>query len=203
MHIPDGFLNTPVTLATVGVSGLTLVYSLKKVNQSIRPEQIPLLGLLASFVFMIQLFSFPIGIGTSIHLTGALLISILVGPLAGFLIMTISLFALALLFQHGGMLSLGANILNMGVVGCFLGYGIYQLIPGRRASLIIAGLLSGLVSASFCALELALSGMLELSSAFTTMLLIYGITGTIEGVVSMFILEFLKKIKPELLESTA
>ncbi len=203
MHIPDGFLNAPVTLTTAGVSGLTLVYSLKKVNQSIQPEQIPLLGILASFVFMIQLFSFPIGVGTSIHLTGALLISILVGPLAGFLIMTISLFALALLFQHGGILSLGANILNMGVVGCFLGYGIYRLIPGRRTSLIIAGLLSGLVSAVFCAVELAFSGMLELSSAFTTMLLIYGMTGLAEGIISMFILEFLKKIKPELLENIA
>lgn len=203
MHIPDGFLNTPVTLTTSGVAAATLVYSLKKVNQTIKPEQIPLMGLLASFVFMIQLFSFPIGVGTSIHLTGALLISILLGPLAGFLIMTVSLLALALLFQHGGMLSLGANVLNMGAVGCFIGYGIYRLIPGHRFSLIIAGLFAGVASAILCSIELALSDMLELSSALKTMILIYGLTGLIEGVITMFILEFLRKVKPELVGNTA
>jgi len=203
MHIPDGFLNTPITLGTAGISGLTLAYSLKKVNQAIEPEKIPLMGLLASFVFMIQLFSFPIGVGTSVHLTGALLISILLGPLAGFLIMTVSLLALALLFQHGGMLSLGANILNMAGVGCFIGYGIYHLIPGRRLSLILAGLATGISSAILCAFELAYSGMLELASALKTMLLIYGSTGLIEGVITLFILEFLRKVKPELLGSTS
>ncbi|MCF7823194.1 MAG: energy-coupling factor ABC transporter permease [Candidatus Marinimicrobia bacterium] len=200
MHIPDGFLNTPVTLATGGISAVALAYSLKRVNETIKPEQIPLMGLMASFVFMIQLFSFPIGVGTSIHLTGALLISILLGPMVGFLIMTVSLLALALLFQHGGLLSLGANILNMAGVGCFIGYGIYRLIPSQRSSLIIAGLLSGIASAVLCSFELALSGMLDLSSAFKTMLLIYGLTGLIEGVITLFILEFLRKVKPELVE---
>ncbi|MEA3285752.1 MAG: energy-coupling factor ABC transporter permease [Candidatus Marinimicrobia bacterium] len=199
MHIPDGFLNTPVTLVTAGISVTTLAYSIKKVNQSIKPEQIPLMGLLASFVFMIQLFSFPIGVGTSIHLTGALLISILLGPLAGFIIMTVSLLALAILFQHGGIFSLGANILNMAMVGCFIGWSIYRLIPGKRVAIVIAGLLSGIISALLCATELSLSGMMEFSSALKTMLLIYGITGLIEGIITLFILDFLLRVKPELL----
>ncbi len=198
MHIPDGFLNTPVTLVTVGAAAVTLAYSINKVNQRIKPEQIPLMGLLASFVFMIQLFSFPIGVGTSIHLTGALLISILLGPLAGFIIMSVSLLALAILFQHGGIFSLGANILNMAVVGCFIGYGIYRLIPGKRLAVIVAGTLSGLISALLCAAELSLSGMLEFSSAFKTMLLIYGVTGLIEGVITLLILDFLLRVKPEM-----
>ena len=201
MHIPDGFLNTPVTLATTGISAATLTYSFRKINQSIKPEQIPLMGLLASFVFMIQLFSFPIGVGTSVHLTGALLISILLGPISGSIIMTVSLLALALLFQHGGLFSLGANILNMAAVGCFVAYGIYRLIPGKRFALVLAGLLSGVISAIFCASELSLSGMLELSSALKPMVLIYGITGLIEGVISMLILDFLRKVKPDLLRA--
>ncbi|NQV15459.1 energy-coupling factor ABC transporter permease [bacterium] len=199
MHIPDGFLSTPVTLATSGISAATLTYSFNKINQSIKPEQIPLMGLLASFVFMIQLFSFPIGVGTSIHLTGALLISILLGPVSGFIIMTVSLLALALLFQHGGLFSLGANVLNMAFVGCFVAYGIYRLIPGKRLALVLAGLLSGVASAIFCATELALSGMLDLSSALKTMILIYGSTGLIEGIITLLILDFLLKVKPDLL----
>ncbi len=203
MHIPDGFLNTPVTLATSGIAAATLAYSLKKVNQSIKPEQIPLMGLLASFVFMIQLFSFPIGAGTSIHLTGALFVSILLGPLAGFIIMTVSLLALAILFQHGGIFSLGANILNMAIIGCFFAYAIYRILPGKRLSLVAAGVLSGVLSAILCAFELSLSGMLDLSSALKTMILIYGSTGLIEGIVTVLILNFLYKVKPELLRHSS
>jgi len=203
MHIPDGFLNTPVTLTTTIVSAGVLVYSVKRVNKQLKPEQIPLMGLLASFTFMIQLFSFPIGVGTSVHLTGALLISILLGPTAGFMIMTVSLLALALLFQHGGIFSLGANLLNMAGVGCFLAFWIYKIIPGRQFALIFAGLISGVISAIFCALELSLSHMLELSSALVTMILIYGAAGLVEGIVTLLILNFLQRVKPELIERAA
>jgi len=199
MHIPDGFLNTPVTLATSSMTIATLAYSVKQVNRSIRPEQIPLMGILASFVFMIQLFSFPIGMGTSVHLTGALLVSILLGPGSGFIIVSVSLFALALLFQHGGVFSLGANILNMAVIGCFAAYWIYRLIPAKRLALLIAGTVSGIISALLCAGELSLSGMLEWSDAWKTMLLIYGSTGLIEGFITLLILDFLRKVKPDIL----
>ncbi len=200
MHIPDGFLNTPVTLATSGVSVAALTYSVKQVNRTIQPEQIPLMGILASFIFMIQLFSFPIGMGTSVHLTGALLVSILLGPASGFIIVSVSLFALALLFQHGGIFSLGANILNMAVVGCFAAYWVYRLIPMKRLALLVAGTGSGILSALLCAAELSSSGMLEWSSAWKTMVLIYGTTGLIEGFVSLLILDFLRKVKPDLLD---
>ncbi len=201
MHIPDGFLTPTVTITTVTVAGAVLANSLKTVNASIKPDQIPLMGLLASFVFLIQLFSFPIPGGTSIHLTGALLISIILGPRAGFIILTVSLLALALLFQHGGVFSLGANVINMAAVGCFVGYALYNLIPGRRGAIILASMISGIVSAALCASELALSGMLELSAGIKTMSFIYGITGLIEGVITLLILEFLLKVKPEILGS--
>ena len=200
MHIPDGFLTPTVTLTTVTVSGIVLANSLKKVNAAMKPEQIPLMGLLASFVFLIQLFSFPIIGGTSIHLTGALLISILLGPRSGFIILSVSLLALAILFQHGGIFSLGANILNMAGVGCFLAYWIYKAIPGKRVSIIIASVLASIISAFLVALELGVSDMFEFSTGFKSMSLIYGITGMIEGVVTLLILDFIRRIKPELLE---
>ncbi len=199
MHIPDGFLNPQVTLVSGGISATVLVLTLRKVNQTLKPEQIPLMGLLASFVFMIQLFSFPVGVGTSVHLSGALLISILVGPRIGFIIMTVSLVALALLFQHGGIFSLGANTLNIAMVGCFGAFGIYKLLPGKRLALVLAGGLAGVISAILCAVELSLSGMLDLSTALMTMMLIYSVTGAIEGFITMLILDFLLKVKPELL----
>lgn len=163
-------------------------------------EQIPLMGMLASFVFLIQLFSFPILGGTSIHLTGALLISIILGPRAGFIIMTASLFVLALLFQHGGILSLGANILNMGIAGCYVSWGVYRWIPGEHVSIVLAGILGSVFSASLVALELASSDMFDFSTGLTTMLIIYSITGLIEGVITLAILTFLKRVKPELLD---
>ncbi len=199
MHIPDGFLNPTTTVATLTVSGVVLGTSLKHVNQSIKPEQIPLMGLLASFVFLIQLFSFPIFGGTSVHLTGALLVSILLGPRAGFIISSVSLLALALLFQHGGIFSLGANILNMAFVGCFLAYWIYSLIPGQLLSILLASLFAAVASALLCASELALSDMFEFSSGFKTMGIVYGITGIIEGVITFLIINFLKRVKPEML----
>ena len=202
MHIPDGFLTPTVTLTTLTVTGVILAESLKKVNATLKPEQIPLMGLLASFVFLIQLFSFPIIGGTSVHLTGALLISIMLGPRSGFIILSVCLLALALLFQHGGIFSLGANILNMAVIGCFLAYWIYKIIPGERISVITASILASILSAFMVAVELSASDMFEFSTGFKSMAIIYGVTGMIEGIITILILDFIRRIKPELLEMT-
>ena len=202
MHIPDGFLAPTVTLSTIAVTGVILADSLKKVNATLMPEQIPLMGLLASFVFLIQLFSFPIIGGTSVHLTGALLISIMLGPRAGFIILSVCLLALALLFQHGGIFSLGANILNMAGIGCFLAYLIYKIIPGERISVITASILASIISALMVAMELSASDMFEFSTGFKSMAIIYGVTGMIEGIITILILDFIRRIKPELLEMT-
>ncbi|MCF7808734.1 MAG: energy-coupling factor ABC transporter permease [Candidatus Marinimicrobia bacterium] len=201
MHIPDGFLNPAVSVSTTAISAAILAGSLRKVNQQVEPQQIPLMGVLASFVFLIQLFSFPVGAGTSVHLSGALLISIILGPLSGFIIITIALIAMALLFQHGGIFSLGANALNIAGVGCFLGYGTYRLIPGDRVSIVIAGLITGLVSSALLALELYASDMLDLSAGLLSMLSIYGSAGLIEGLATLMIVLFIRKVKPEIMGS--
>lgn len=201
MHIPDGFLDPAITITTGVTSAVILAVSLKKVNQKAEPHQIPLMGVLASFVFLIQLFSFPVGAGTSVHLSGALLISIILGPLSGFIIITISLIAMALMFQHGGIFSLGANALNIAGVGCFLGYGIYRLMPGDRLSIVVAGVFTGLVSSSFLAFELYASDMLELSAGLVSMLTVYGIAGLIEGLATLMIVRFILRVKPEMIGS--
>ena len=201
MHIPDGFLSPGVTISTGAISAGILAVSLKRVNQTIEPQQIPLMGVLASFAFLIQLFSFPVGPGTSVHLSGALLVAILLGPLSGFIIMSVSLIAMALLFQHGGIFSLGANILNIAGVGCFLGYGLFKITPGRTLSIVMAGLITAITAAGLMALELHLSDMLDLSLGLKSMLIIYGSAGLIEGIATMLIVQFVQRVKPEILRS--
>ena len=203
MHIPDGFLSPGVTISTAVVSAGTLAISVKRVNQNIVASRIPLMGVLASFVFLVQLFSFPVGPGTSVHLSGALLIAILLGPLSGFIIMSVSLIAMALLFQHGGIFSLGANIFNLAGMGCFLGYALYRVIPGERLSIVLAGLFSTMAAAASMTLELYFSSMLDLSLGLKSIITIYTITGLIEGLITLMIILYVKRVKPEILGSTA
>lgn len=126
VHIPDGFLNLPTAAITSGLSLGSLIPAIRKVNQTLSPQRVPLIGMAAAFVFTVQLLSFPVPGGTSIHITGAVLIAILLGPYTGLVIMTSALILQALLFQHGGLLTLGANVLNMGVIGCIIGYYLYR-----------------------------------------------------------------------------
>src|SRR4030065_1955904 len=125
MHIPDGFISTPIVAAGIAVAAGSVAYAVKATNKKMGEKQIPLMGVLAAFVFAAQMLNFPVAGGTSGHLIGAALVSILLGPWAGMLVMTAVVAVQALLFQDGGLLALGANILNMGVIACLVGYYLY------------------------------------------------------------------------------
>lgn len=201
MHIPDGFLNLPTLIVTNGISIGTLIPTVRKVNKTLLPKRIPLMGLSAAFVFTVQLLSFPVIGGTSVHLMGAVLISILLGPFSGLVIVASALILQAILFQHGGILSLGANIFNTGVVVCLLGYFIYRKIPGNRH--LKAGLavfVTTLLAATFCSIELGLSGTIPLKTGLITMILAHTIAGIIESLVTISILEAIRRVRPDLLE---
>lgn len=201
MHIPDGFLNLPTTIVTSGLSLGSLVPAIRKVNRSLTPKRIPLMGLSATFVFTAQLVSFPVFGGTSVHIIGAVLVSILLGPFTGLVIMTASLILQALLFQHGGIITLGANILNMGVTGCLLGYCLFKVIPGNRLFRAgFAALITTILSGVFCALELGLSETTPLKFGLTAMTTASLIAGIIEAIVTVTVLSFLHKVRPDLLK---
>ena len=121
MHIPDGLLSTPVTLATYLISGPAVYLAAKKMEKE-DEEKIPLLGLAAAAIFVAQMVNFPVMSGVSGHLLGATLIAILFGPSASVLVMSSVLIIQTLLFGDGGITALGANILNMGIIGAFVGY---------------------------------------------------------------------------------
>ncbi len=128
MHIPDGFVSSQINAATfavtVGVGALAVIKAKKTLND----RQIPLLGITAAFVFAAQMLNFPIAGGTSGHFLGALLASLLLGPLNGFLVMCIVLITQCLLFADGGIVSLGTNIFNMGIVAGLGGYAVYRFL---------------------------------------------------------------------------
>ncbi len=202
MHIPDGFLNLPSMVSTGAVS-LSLFYpALKKLNRKMGPERIPLMGLSAAFVFTAQLMSFPVFGGTSVHLTGAVLISILLGPFSGFLVTASAVMLQAFLFQHGGIVTLGANIFNIAVVQSLLGYLIFRIFSKRfyMQGAFISSFFAVVTASFFCATELIYSGTIPLKSGMIAMVTSHLIAGFIEGSITVLILGTIKKLKPGLLE---
>ena len=123
MHIPDGFVNIPVAAATYVASGGSLAYAVRRTNEELGEKQVPLMGVMGAFIFAAQMLNFPVAGGTSGHLIGGALAAILLGPWAGMLIMASVLIVQALIFQDGGLVALGANVFNMGVVACLVEIG--------------------------------------------------------------------------------
>ncbi len=198
MHIPDGFLSKEVLVSTniVGYSVLALaILRLKEVSY----ERIPLMGVLASFIFLLQLLAFPVIGGTSVHLDGVVLCSVILGPFSSSLIVFCTLLMQAFLFQHGGMLSLGANFLNIGIVGSFLGYLLWGIRP-TKFLLAVSTVVCSVISAVFCSFELYFSKKLVLSIGLPIMLTAHLIAGVIEGVFVYGVWSFIEKVKPEVLK---
>jgi len=197
MHIPDGFLDIKTLTTTNAVSVGLLYLAIKKVNKFITPERIPIMGVSAAFVFTLQLIAFPVISGTSVHLLGSVLISVLLGPFSGLLIISSALVLQAILFQHGGIISIGANIFNIGIIGCILGYFIYRVYPNRLLAAISAWITT-VIGAFFCILELYLSGKVDLKTGLIAMLSTHAITGIIEAIATYLILLSINKIRPDI-----
>jgi cobalt/nickel transport system permease protein len=202
MHIPDGFLKLPVWLSSQGISIGFLWYAVRKLNRNFSPDRIPLMGISAAFVFTAQLLSFPVLGGTSVHISGALLIAILLGPASGFTIMASTLILQALLIQHGGILTLGANILNIGVVQCLGGYLLYRMLSplGRWPAIGTAVIFTKILAAVFCAFELAWSGTVPLKSSLLLMSGANAIGGVIEAMVTVTMVGLIARVRPDIME---
>jgi cobalt/nickel transport system permease protein len=206
MHIPDGFLSTPVWLAAGAVSAAAVAVSASRVGKNIEEKQVPLMGVVGAFIFAAQMVNFPIAGGTSGHLGGGVLAALLLGPWAGTMVMTAVLVVQALLFQDGGITALGANVLNMGVLGCLLGFLIYRLLrrllSGTRGALAGAFITAWLVvvlSASLAAVEIALSGTIPLRLVLPAMAGIHALIGLGEGLITAAALAFLLRVRRDLI----
>src|ERR1043165_9279659 len=162
VHIPDGFLSTPVW-AAMDVAAIPAVGALvRRAQRGFDDSKIPLLGVMGAFVFAAQMINFPVGIGTSGHLVGAALLAIVLGPAPATVVMTAILAIQALVFQDGGILALGANVTNMAVAGTLAGYLPFYFWGGgrwRKASVFLGGLFSVLIGAVLAVAQLLISGV--------------------------------------------
>ena len=177
MHLPDGFLSPPVWIATDLLAVATLAACVRRLKRTLPDEIVPRMGMLGAFVFAAQLVNVPVAAGTSGHLLGGVLVGSLVGPEAATLVMASVFFIQCLLFQDGGILALGANIVNMGVVGGFVGY--------------------------YVSVELGLSGTVPLTPSLFAMVGVHALIGLVEGGITVAVVRFVERVRPETLEGTA
>lgn len=128
MHIPDGFIDGRTSVAGAAVAAGLVGVSIRKAATDLDDREIPLAGLVAAYIFALQMLNFPVASGTSGHLLGGCLAAVLVGPWVGSLCMAVVFLVQALVFADGGLTALGLNIIVMGYVTCFVGYGIFLLL---------------------------------------------------------------------------
>src|SRR5437660_5559799 len=162
MHIPDNFLSTPVWAALDVVSLPAVGLMAKRASRELEEARVPLLGVMGAFVFAAQMINFPVGVGTSGHLVGGALLACTLGAAPASVVMAAILAIQALVFQDGGILALGANAINMAVMGVFAGYLPFRLWGGgrwRRQAIFASGALSLLMSAVLALAELLISGV--------------------------------------------
>jgi cobalt/nickel transport system permease protein len=209
MHIPDGFLDARTAAATGVLSAAGLAVAVRQVNRTLPRDKIPLMGLSAAFVFAAQMLNFPVAGGTSGHLIGGVLAGVLLGPGAAAIVIACVLTVQALLFNDGGLLALGANILNMAFVGAVGGWAIYRFVlrflPGRRGqvtAIFFAAWSSTVLAALVCAGELSFSGTVPPAVVFPTMAGIHALIGIGEGLITALVVVSIARIRPDLVTTT-
>jgi cobalt/nickel transport system permease protein len=199
LHAPDGFLTPGIALIMWVVTIAVLAIAVRRTERTLDERAIPLMGVMAAFIFAAQMVNFQVIGGTSGHLLGGVLAAVLLGPWAATLVMACVVAVQALLFQDGGLLVLGANIFNMGVVGTLGGYAVYQVIcrlmgGEARARIPAAGIaawLAVMAGAFTMTVELVASGTTAPELAFPAMLGIHALIGIGEALITMSALAFI------------
>lgn len=207
MHIPDGFLSTEVAAACAVPAVAGVGYGLRRARLDLDDRRIPLLGVTGAFVFAAQMLNFPVAGGTSGHFLGAALAALLLGPWLAAVVLAVVLLLQALLFADGGITALGANVLNMGLLGGLTVGGLMRgaraVLPRRRSTLLaIAGAgawLAVMVGAAATSIELALSDTVPLGTVLPPMLGVHALIGVGEAVITVAAVSALLATRPDLL----
>jgi cobalt/nickel transport system permease protein len=206
LHVPDGLLSLPVAILCWIISALLVLVAVRRSKGELGERQVPLMGIMAAFIFAAQMINFPVAGGTSGHLLGGALAAITLGPWGAMLVMTSVIMVQALLFQDGGLVVMGANILNMGLLTVLLSYGLYRATAGRSRGvrLAVAGLaawLSVMAAALATALQLWLSGTARLDIVVPAMLFVHALIGIGEALITVAALAFILRTRPDLVEA--
>jgi len=206
LHIPDGFLNGATIATTAVASAGGLGAAVKMVGRNLGERQVPLMGMMGAFIFVAQMLNFPVVGGTSGHIIGTALAVILLGPWAAIVVMSLVLAAQCLIFQDGGLLALGANVLNMGIIaglGAHLAYRFLIKVLGEDRCLaagFVAGWFSVVIASVATAFELAVSGTVSLGAVLPAMAGVYALIGIGEGLATAAVLGLLRAARRDLLK---
>lgn len=208
MHIPDGFINTPVSVAAWIVAAALVAVALRKSSGDDLEARAPMAGMVAAFVFAGQMLNFPVAGGTSGHLMGGVLAAVLVGPWMGALALTVVLVVQAVFFADGGISAVGLNVINMGFIPAFVGYGIFwltrQVLPATRAGVLgstfLASILSIVLSAMAFVGQYALggNGVVPVAEAATAMIGVHVLIGVGEALFTIFAVGAVLSSRPDL-----
>lgn len=204
-HIPDGFLSPAVLAGTALASGAALTLAARRTRAALAERQLPVLGAVTAFVFAAQMFNFPLAAGTSAHLLGGVLVAVLAGPWVAMLVVFSVLLVQALLFQDGGLAALGANTLNLAVLGAGGGYLVFRYLllllgastRARLAAAAVAGWVSAVLTGVAVALELAFSGAVAAGPGMAVVGGAHLLVGVAEGGITAGVLAFVWRARPE------
>jgi len=166
VHIPDGYLAPQTAIPLLAVMVPAWSVAVKKVQQTMKKKEVPVLAVGAAFSFTIMMFNLPVPGGSSAHAVGAVLLAILLGPWAACLGVSTALIIQAMVFSDGGILAIGANCLNIAVIMPFVGYYIYRLIKGKASAVSGRGIAAAFIAGYFGLCLAALSTALMFGSQY-------------------------------------
>ncbi|MBA2956238.1 cobalamin biosynthesis protein CbiM [Nocardioides sp. MAH-18] len=208
MHVPDGFLDAPTSAVTGVVAVAAVGVALVKARTELDDKTAPMAGLVAAFIFAVQMLNFPVGAGTSGHLMGGALAAVLVGPWTGILCVSVVLLVQSLLFADGGITALGTNIVLMAVSTVVVGWLVFRLLQvllPKRMSLVpveagIAAFVSVPVAALVFVLLYAVGGTADipLDTLMTAMFGVHTLIGIGEGVITGLAVGAIVAVRPDL-----
>jgi len=207
MHIPDGFLAPDVAAVLAVVAIVVVAYALRVSDRTLDEARVPLLGVLAAFIFAAQMLNFPVAGGTSGHFLGATLAAVLLGPWLACLVMAVVISVQAFAFADGGVSALGANIVNMGMLGAlFAGFAIaagMKVLPQTRGAYLgIVGVVAWtavMLGATATSAELAVSGTVPLGTALPAMLGVHCFIGLGEAAITVVAVSAVLATRPDLI----
>ena len=203
MHIPDGFLPIWESIVFWLISLAFVAKSIMWAKSNLDEKSVPLFAALAAGIFAIQAMNMPIPWGTSGHMVGSAMTAIIFdSPWAGVLMLTLVLIVQGLFFADGGLLVMGANIFNMGIIGAFVGYYIFKSLKNTNVALasFIAGWSGTFLAAIACAIELAIGGTFPLDKGLQYMGLYHAVIGIIEGAITAIVISYLSSVRPDLVK---
>jgi cobalt/nickel transport system permease protein len=213
LHIPDGFINAPVSLISLAIAAFFIYLALRGAKNQLDEKVAPLAGLAAVFIFAMQMINFPVAAGTSGHLIGGALAAILIGPWAGVLAVTVVLFVQALFFADGGLIALGLNVINLSVIATLGSWYIFKLLqkifPKNRIGFLTATAIAAYISVPLSAvgfsIQFAIGGTaaIELSKVLIAMLGVHAVIGIGEAIITVLTVSAVLSVRRDLVYAAA